>query len=86
MLRTEEISIDLWLEGLSFVGENIEIARQCLVLNRNEDKAKVIRYKIMQFYFVGEFDLFPFVNTPLSVLAEVMGQIEGNGKQTALYR
>jgi hypothetical protein len=34
----------------------------------------------MQFYFVGEFDLFPFVNTPLSVLAEVMGQIEGSGK------
>ena len=42
--------------------------------------------KILWFYFVGKFDVSPFVKMPLSVLAEVMGQIEGSGKQNALYR
>ena len=32
----------------------------CLVLNQNKNKAKVIRDKILQFYFVGDFDVSPF--------------------------
>jgi hypothetical protein len=52
----------------------------------NENKANVVRNKIIQFYFVGEFDISPFVNMPLSVLPKVMGQIEGKDKQFAVYR
>jgi hypothetical protein len=40
----------------------------------------------MRFYFTGKFDVSPFVKMPLSVLPEVMGQIEGNGKQSAIFR
>jgi hypothetical protein len=61
-------------------------ARDCLKLNENEDKAKVIRHKILRFYFVGKFDLSPFVGMPLSVLPEVIDQIEGHEKQSAMYR
>jgi hypothetical protein len=47
---------------------------------------KAIRGKILCFYFVGDFDVYPFVNMPLSVLPEVMSQIEGDGKHYAMYR
>ena len=46
----------------------------------------MIRDKILQFYFVGDFDVSPFVDMPLSVLPEVMGQIEASEKQSAIYR
>jgi hypothetical protein len=62
------------------------ITQQCLRLNENENKAKVVHDKIAKFYFVREFDVSPFVNMHLSVLPEVMSQIEGNGKQSAVYR
>jgi hypothetical protein len=55
--------------------------------NDNSDKKEMaIRNKILQFYFVGEFDVSPFDSMHISVLPEVMGQIEGNDKQSALYR
>jgi hypothetical protein len=61
------------------------LAKQCLLLNsENEDKAKVIRKKIMRHYFVREFDVSPSVKMPLSVLPEVMSQIEGDDKQSAI--
>ena len=60
--------------------------RQCLDLNRNEDKAEVTRNKILQFYFVGEFDLSPFSNMAVSVLPEVLSRIEATDKLSALYR
>jgi hypothetical protein len=44
----------------------------CLLLNKIENKKKVIQNKIIQFYFVGDFDLAPFASLPLSVLARVM--------------
>jgi hypothetical protein len=53
---------------------------------KNTDKAKVIRDKILRLYFVGEFHVSPLVNMPLSVLPEVMGQIEGHDNQSAIYR
>jgi hypothetical protein len=46
----------------------------------------VTRNKILQFYFVGEFDLSPFSNMAVSVLPEVLSQIEGTDKLSALYR
>jgi hypothetical protein len=59
---------------------------QCLLFNRNGDKTKVIRDKIMQFYFVGEYNISPFINMPLSILPEVMSSIKGHDKQFAIYR
>jgi hypothetical protein len=61
-------------------------AIQCLNLNKNGDKTKVIRDKIRQFYFVGEYNISPFTNMPLSILPEVMSSIKGNDKQSAIYR
>jgi hypothetical protein len=50
-------------------GHNLSTtAKQCLSFNPIEDKAKVIRKKMLRFYFAGEFDVSPFVNMPLSVL------------------
>jgi hypothetical protein len=72
--------IDVFRNTLSTLTE------QCLELNKNIDKAKVIRNKTLRFYFTGKFDVSPFVKMPLSVLPEVMGQIEGNGKQSAIFR
>jgi hypothetical protein len=43
-------------------------ADRCLLINTVRDKAKSIRDKILQYYFVGEFDLSPFVDMHLSVL------------------
>jgi hypothetical protein len=59
---------------------------ECLKLNRNENKNIVIQNKVMQFYFVGSFDLAPFASMPHSVLAKVMsvGQAMRN-KQTAIF-
>jgi hypothetical protein len=42
------------------------------MLNKNANKVKVIQDKIMKYYFVESFDLAPFANMPLSVLAQVM--------------
>jgi hypothetical protein len=59
---------------------------ECLELNRNDNKNKVIQNKVMQFYFVGSFNLAPFASMPLSVLAKVMsGGEEMKNKQTAIF-
>jgi hypothetical protein len=63
-----------------------KVAQQCLVLNKNENKAKVIRDKVLRFYFVGEFDVSPFSNMAVSILSEVMSRIEGNDRQSAVFR
>jgi hypothetical protein len=63
-----------------------KVAQQCLVLNKNENKAKVIRDKVLRFYFVGEFDVSPFSNMAVSILSEVMSRIEGNDTQSAVFR
>lgn len=58
-------------------------------LNKNDDKEEVILNKILQFYFVGKFNVSPFESMPVSVLPEVMRvmwQIKGKEKQSALYR
>jgi hypothetical protein len=61
-------------------------SKECLVLNQNTNKNKVIQNKVMQFYFVGHFDPAPFANMPLSVLPTVMSVgKEASNKQTALF-
>jgi hypothetical protein len=63
----------------------MKMEMQCLEFNReHHDKAKVIRDKILRFYFVGEFDVSPFVGMPLSVFPRIMSQIKGD-KQSAIY-
>lgn len=59
---------------------------QCLRLNKIDDKDKVIRDKIRQLYFVGEFDVSPFSDMAASVLPEVVSHIEGKDKLSAIYR
>lgn len=61
-------------------------AWECLKLNKNEDKAKVIHDKILRFYFVEEFDVSPFSNMALSVLPTIISHIKGNDRQTAICR
>jgi hypothetical protein len=63
-------------------------ATKCLELNENEDKAQVVRHKILRFYFTGQYDVSPFVSMPLSVLPEVISQIKGKKKKrmSAIYR
>jgi hypothetical protein len=50
------------------------------------DKDKVKHEKIFAFYFVGTFDVSPFMTMPVSVLPEVMSQIEGRNKLSAIHR
>jgi hypothetical protein len=45
--------------------------RGYLQLNKNNNKHKVMQNKTMQYYFVGNFDLAPFVSMP-AVLVEVL--------------
>jgi hypothetical protein len=65
------------------LGHNLE---QCLLLNRNPDKTKVIRDKILRFYCVGEFAVSPFSCMAVSVLPGVLSQFGRNDKLSAIYR
>lgn len=61
--------------------------RKCLELNINPDKGKVIRNKIFQFYFGREFDMSPFSAMPVSVLTNVLGEInEHKLELSVMYR
>jgi hypothetical protein len=77
-----------WQDGnlTAIRNRNVEQVRQCLELNQNKDKAEVIRNKILQFYFVGEYDVSPLAEMSLSVLPEVISQIGGDNKHSAIYR
>lgn len=63
---------------------------RCCLLFCDRNKAKVIRKKILRYYFVGEFDVSPFSNMAISVLPEIMSQIDedkrSEDKITAIYR
>jgi hypothetical protein len=77
-----------WQDGnlTAIRNRNVEQVRQCLELNTNDNKAEVIRNKILRFYFVGEYDVSPLAKMPLSVLPEVISQIGGDHKHSAIYR
>jgi hypothetical protein len=60
--------------------------KECLELNRNENKTKVAQNKVIQYCFIGDFDLSRFASMPLSVVTEVMGLGEGMGnKQSVIF-
>eukprot|EP00956_Cyclotella_meneghiniana_P010880 scaffold15231_cov66-Cyclotella_meneghiniana.AAC.18 len=52
------------------------VLKKLLELNRNTNKEEVIRTKIVRYYFVGNFDLSPFVNMNISLLSNVLAVIE----------
>jgi hypothetical protein len=55
-----------------------------LELNRNADKAEVVRNsnKILKYYFIGDFDVAPFINMPVSVMPDVISQIRSETTQS----
>jgi hypothetical protein len=67
------------LESIFVSGHKLStVANRCLELNLIKNKAEVIRQNMLQFYFVGEFDLSPFINMPLFVLPQIMSQRFGD--------
>jgi hypothetical protein len=62
------------------------ILGELLDINNNEDKAQVIRDKILKYYFVEDFDVTPFANMPVSVVPEVISHIQSETKQSAIFR
>lgn len=63
-----------------------DLTKRCLELNKNENKDKVIREKILQFYFTADFNIAPFGIMALSLLPNVMNQIKGPDRQSAILR
>jgi hypothetical protein len=75
------------IERIFFFGQcTSSKLQQCLLLNENENKNEVTRDKILRFYFVGDFDLSPFSTMAVSVIPEVMSQIQAKDKISAIYR
>eukprot|EP00956_Cyclotella_meneghiniana_P039118 scaffold165819_cov36-Cyclotella_meneghiniana.AAC.2 len=73
------------------LGRDLDVApfvRECLELNKDTNKDKVIRTKIARYYFCGEFDIAPFVNMNVKLLPQVMAMIEGDAisRHDAIYR
>jgi hypothetical protein len=52
----------------------------------DKDKTQVICNKVLKYYFVGDFDVKPFTNMPMSVVSEVISQISSDSKQSAIFR
>jgi hypothetical protein len=49
----------------------------------SQQNTSIIRFR---FYFVGEFDVSPFSNMVVSILPEVVSQIESTDELSAIYR
>ena len=59
---------------------------ECLELNKLTNKERVVQNKIMQYYFLGDFDSGPFVSMPISVLAKVLSLgKETRNQSTAIF-
>lgn len=56
--------------------------QESLELNKDEDKESVVRQKIAKFYFVGEFDVSPFVSMSVTLLPNVMSMIGCDSPET----
>lgn len=65
-----------------------QIMQECLELNRIENNNKVIQKKFGRYYFIGCFDLSPFVSMPVSLLPRIMELIEGESGycRNAIFR
>ena len=71
-----------------FKCEHDIIVANCLELNENTDKDKVKREKIARYYFLGDFNVSPIANLPVSFVPSVFGMIKGNkvDRQSAIFR
>lgn len=69
-------------------GVPVPVIRDLLEINTNTNKEEVIRTKIARYYFVGNFDLSPFVNMNVSLLPSVLAMIKGGTKVrcSAIFR
>lgn len=84
-IQNSNHTLEIWdgVHGSRFLEE-------CLDLNRNQHKDQVVKEKIARYYFTGEFDVSPFVNTnmALSVVPEVISMIGGDecDQLSAIFR
>ena len=77
------------LEAIDNRGNIPPVIKECLDLNRNPNKKEVIRMKIFRYYFVGDFEVAPFAQMPVSVLPQVLGMIQcsdDKDRRLALFR
>ena len=86
----EEVSdLNWWSQmAISDAQSTTLLLQNLLDLNKNTNKEEVIRTKIAQYYFVGDFDVSPFVNMNTSALPNVLEMIGGNANncQSAIVR
>jgi hypothetical protein len=75
------------LEAIEAPNDSIsDRTKDYLEINNYQNKCKVVQDKIIQYYFLGEFDLSPFASMPLSMLSEVMSLGEEmSNQQTAIF-
>jgi hypothetical protein len=61
--------------------------RDCLELNKNTNRNKVIQMKVGKYYMVGDFDIEPFASMHVSLLPEVMTLVQDNNQRhNAVFR
>ena len=81
-IQNSNHTLEIWDDGYGTFAPALSslLVEECLELNRSQDKEQVARKKIAKYYFTGEFDVSPFVNTnmPLSVVPEVLSKIGGD--------
>ena len=65
-----------------------QAVNEYLELNMLPNENEVIREKIARYYFVGDFDLSPFVNMHVTLLPSILGLIEGGEliQRNAIFR
>eukprot|EP00956_Cyclotella_meneghiniana_P003129 scaffold3828_cov35-Cyclotella_meneghiniana.AAC.2 len=74
------------LEQLFYDKWSPSLVKECLELNKLTNKTRVIQNKIMNYYFLGDFDSAPFVSMPISILAKVLSLgKEMNKQNTAIF-
>lgn len=63
------------LEHIVLGNGTLSFTNELLRLIKNAEKAQVVRNKIYNYYFVGDFDVTIFTNMPVSVVPEVISRI-----------
>lgn len=74
------------LEDIKVDSRHSRFLDELLRHNWSSDKSWVARNKILKYYFVGDFDVAPFTNLPVSVIPEIISQIRSDTKQFAIFR
>ena len=68
--------------------EEFDMVSDCLKNNKNANKQEVIRKKIARYYFIGDYDMSPFADMPVTLIPEVLSLIEGEdiNRQYAIFQ